>query len=281
MGVVGFNDEQSFVCLAARRGGTPPPVERNLLSGFKGDDATPPQSKSGRAPPSLALSLRVGSEADKETRNRPANATDVLGPGRDRDDSSHLSLGSRSRSRAPQEPVQAAAPLPMPSYRAPSTPRRATSLLRAGACCAPAGSSSAGVGLHVAAAGPTVRYHSDCDMCSFYCGLLEAATAEVGALRAKNVDLSGQVWSLRDELEREKRKVGLLQRQAAAPSASAGASDLMCRACWCRPGAVVLLHDEYLCLCRRCLADCCGNPPISRPLCAAARAGAVGADAPR
>ena len=106
-----------FICLdlAARRGLTdmvPSLAERNLLSRFKGD--AKPQSKSARPAPSLALSLRVGSE--EETQKRPVSATIH---GHDYPSYPSLGRGSSGHGRVPQQPVPPAAAC---SVAAPASP---------------------------------------------------------------------------------------------------------------------------------------------------------------
>ena len=89
-----------------------PLAERNLLSRFKGD--AKPQSKSARPAPSLALSLRVGSE--EETQKRPVSATIH---GHDHPSYPSLGRGSSGHGRVPQQPVPPAAAC---SVAAPASP---------------------------------------------------------------------------------------------------------------------------------------------------------------
>ena len=84
-----------------------PLAERNLLSRFKGD--AKPQSTSARPAPSLALSLRVGSEEEETQKNRPMSARSYPSQGR----------GSSGQGRVPQQPV------PPPSAPSPSPPAAA------------------------------------------------------------------------------------------------------------------------------------------------------------
>lgn len=199
----------------------PPLAERNLLSRFKGD--AKPQSKSARPAPSLALSLRVGSE--EETQNRPVSATIH---GHDHPSHSSLGRGSSGKGRVPQQPVPpAAAPSPSPPLWPLSAPRRATSI---GGAPPRMRAPPVGVGLHLAA-GATPTGQQRCDMCSFYYGHLEVATAEVGRLRSMNWNLHRQAMSFREELKCERRKVRQLQQVAAAGDAAAPSASIACPRC--------------------------------------------------
>jgi len=201
-------------------------VERNLLSQFKGEAKVP--ATDARAEPSLALSLRAGSQ--EEPLPLPQNRLRFwYAPTRQ----SPTSLLSRPGGSS----------VPSQTY-------------------APPGSSPAGAGL---APPPQLRSNSvhlpppepRCGACSVHYGRLAA-----DLLKRVSGDLDRRVGLLRQELSAEVRNEVLRLHAAAAaglpaqqPQPYGGGAWCWCPACGTRPGTVGLKPYEHLCLCAQCSAD--------------------------